>query len=68
MQFVDEEDCGVAVIKNQWMTERRRLGDIGLVTGEAVEEAFVEAKGLVEVRANLFTFFSQGRRRRDDRS
>ena len=36
------------------MPEWRRLGVIGFVVREAIEQAFVKAKGLMKIAADLF--------------
>ena len=56
MQLVNKKYGGVAIVKNERVSQRRRLRVIGVITGEAVEKTLVEAKGLVEITVNLFAF------------
>ena len=53
MQLVDEEDRCVAVVEDQRVAQRRRPGVERLVPDQAVEDALVQGKGLVEVIADL---------------
>ena len=49
VEFVDEEDGGVAVVKNQRMAERIGFGVKTLIASQAVKDAFVKRERVVEI-------------------